>query len=106
MSEDPFERRHWVDRFVLVFVRESTLWPVALVVIGHAIAFLGPLMLWSVRDGLRLATVTLVLLVLLSLAAMAWELRRAGPGALTGLLASTWALSLAAAVVADRYGLF
>ncbi len=106
MSEDPFDRPHWLDRYVLVFVRESTLWPVALVVIGHAVAFLGPLMLWSVRDGQRLATVTLVLLALLSLAAMAWELRRRGPGALNGLLGSTWALSVAAAVIADRHGFF
>ena len=106
MSEDPFEQRHWVDRYILVFVRESTLWPVALVVIGHAVAFLAPLMRWSVRDGERASTVTLVVLVVLSLAAMGWELRRRGLGALAALLGSTWALSVAGAVVADRYGFF
>lgn len=106
MSEDPFTGRSWVDRYILVFVRESTLWPVAMVVIGHAVAFLGPLMLWSVRDGQSLATGTLVFLVLSSLAAMGWELRRSGLGALNGLLVSTWALSVAGALVADHYGFF
>lgn len=105
MSVDPFEGPTWVDRFVLVFVREPTLWPVLVVVVGHAIAFLAPLFLWSLRDRGTTAIVTLVVLVGLSGTAGRWELQRRGPGALTGLLASTWVLSAAAAWVADHYQL-
>jgi hypothetical protein len=103
MSGDPFEGPSWVDRFVLVFVREPTLWPVLLVVIGHVVAFLGPLLLWSVRDGGRTASAVLALLLSLSLAAGVWELRSRGLGALTGLLLASWAASAGAAVAAHHY---
>lgn len=105
MSEDPFEAASRVDRWILVFVREPTLWPVLLVVIGHAVALVGPLFLWAIRDGRSGPAVTLVLLAALSVAGIVWELRRRGPGALTGLLLSTWTLSAAAAVAANRYEL-
>lgn len=93
-----------IDRWVLVFVREPTLWPVLLVVVAHAVAFLGPLLLHVFRDGGAFAAAVLALLAGLSVAGLAWEWRRRGVGALTGLLAATWALSGAAALAADRFG--
>jgi hypothetical protein len=102
---DPFAGPSRVDRWLLVFVREPTLWPVLLVVIGHAIALLAPLLLWAIRDGQRGPGWTLALLALPCVAGISWELRDRGPGALTGLLFSTWALSVAAAIASDHYHL-
>ena len=102
---DAFEGPSRIDRWILVFVREPTLWPVLLVVIGHAVALMAPLLLWALRDGQRGPALTLLLLGAVSAAGVVWELRRRGPGALTGLLASTWALSGAGALLANRYDL-
>jgi hypothetical protein len=102
---DPFEAPSRVDRWLLVFVREPTLWPVLLVLIGHAVVLLAPLFLWAFRDGQGGSACTVVLLAAASVAGIAWELRDRGPGALTGLLLSTWTLSAAAAVAADHYRL-
>jgi hypothetical protein len=105
IPSDPFESPSRVDRWLLVFVREPTLWPVLLVVIGHAGALVAPLMLWAFRDGQRGSAWTLALLTVASVAGITWELRDRGLGALTGLLLSTWALSVAAAVAANHYHL-
>ena len=103
--KDAFDGPTRIDRWILVFVREPTLWPVMLVVIGHAVALLAPLMLFAYRDGQRGSAVTLAVLGIPCLAGVVWEIRRRGPGALTGLVASTWSLGVAAALTADQYGL-
>ena len=102
---DPFASPSKVDRWLLVFVRESTLWPVLLVLVGHAVALVAPLLLWAGRDGESGPAWTLGLLALPCAYGIAWELKSRGPGALTGLILSTWGLSVAAAIAADRYGL-
>ena len=102
---DHFAGPSRIDRWLLVFVREPTLWPVLLVVVGHAIALLAPLLLWAIRDGQSGPAWTLALLALPCVAGTAWELRHRGPGALTGLILSTWGLSAATAIAADHYHL-
>lgn len=97
----------WVERFVLVFVRESTLWPVLLVLVGHAAAFLGMAMLLGLRDRRIAALLALALLAVGSLRAASVEiaaLRR--PGALTGLIASVWLSSAALAWLAHHNEVF
>ncbi len=97
----------WVEGFVLVFVRESTLWPVLLVLVGHAAAFLGMAMLLGLRDRRISALLLLALLAVGSLRAAAAEisaLRR--PGALTGLLAGVWVTSAGLAWLAHHHGVF
>jgi hypothetical protein len=97
----------WVDRFVLVFVRESTLWPVLLVLIGHAAAFLGMAMLLGLRDGRIPSLLLLALLAVASLRASAVEFgARRRPGALTGLIGSVWLASAGLAWLAHHYGVF
>lgn len=106
-AESTFDGPHWVDRWILPFVREPTLWPVLVVVIGHAIALAAPLLLLAVRDGSGGAAASLALLGLASLAIALLELRRRGRlGPLAGLLLTTWLLSAAAAWAADRFGIF
>jgi hypothetical protein len=97
----------WVDRHILLYVREPTLGPVLFVVIGHVVAFLGPALLLAVRDRHTLSTGVLVLSALATGAVIVWEVRRAHrPGALTAVLTVTWILSGGLAVVAHRTGIF
>ena len=91
---DAFRGYSRVERALLPFLREPTLWPVLLAVIAHAIALVGPLLVIVWRDP-RPGWPALGLLLLgsLSAAAVRVELRDRGrPGPIAGLLAATWSL--------------
>jgi hypothetical protein len=108
-AEPPSEPapRDWVDRFILPFVREPTLWPVLIVLIAHAVAFIGPALLFAVRDGGRGWTVVLAGLALLSLGVVRFEWRRDHRlASLTAVTAITWAGSAAFAWVSHRTHIF
>ena len=97
----------WAERWLLPFVRDSTLWPVLLVVIAHAAAFLAPALLLALRDRRIPAQAALLLLAAFTVDSVWRELRRRGRvGALNGVVLCTWLLSVVLAVVADRYGIF
>lgn len=108
MSAEPSqELPAWVERFVLVFVRESMLWPVLLVLVAHAAAFLGMAMLLALRER-RIPALAALALLLVGSARVVWfevSLRRR-PGALTWLLAVVWSSSAALAWLAQHYGAF
>ncbi len=96
-----------VDRLLLPFVDEPTLWPVLLVVVGHAVAFAAPVLLLALRDGRAAGFAGLTALLLPTAATLGYEVRRRGrPGALSGVWLATWVASGCAAAVADHYGLF
>ena len=104
---DDEEEGDWVDRFVLVFVRESTLWPVLFVIIGHVVVFTAPVLLLSMRDGRPSAFVALALLLFFSVQIVRADWSRGGRlAALSVLVAVVWALSLAAAWLANDTGIF
>jgi hypothetical protein len=104
--EEP-EPRDWVDRFILPFVREPTLWPVLIVLVAHVVAFLGPAMIFAVRDGGRGSMAVLALLAALSALVVRFEWRREGrPSALTALTVTTWAASIAFAYLAHHTHIF
>lgn len=106
-AKEPEEGVDRVERYVMPFVREPTLWPVLIVLLAHAAAFVAPAMIFAVRDEGRGSAVVLLVLALLSAAVVRFEVRRRGrPASLTAVLGVTWALSVALAVVADRAGLF
>ncbi|MDJ0868050.1 MAG: hypothetical protein QNK03_18235 [Myxococcota bacterium] len=93
-----------LERGLLPFVREPTLWPVGLVLLAHAWAFLAPLMLFATRDGKPLAAALLVLAALPTLAALRWEWRERGrPAVLSAVAAATWLGSAVAALAAGHY---
>ena len=101
------EPRDWVDRFILPFVRESTLWPVLIVLVAHVVAFVGPAMIFAVRDEGRGSMAVLAVLVVLSALVVRFEWRREGrPAALTALTAVTWVSSAAFAWLANRTHIF
>jgi hypothetical protein len=79
---------------------------VLLVLIGHAVALIGPMLLLAVRDGRPGAWGVLGVLALLSLACLRFELRRQRrPGALSAVVSATWLLGVALAALGHRYAL-
>jgi hypothetical protein len=97
----------WAERWLLPFVRDSTLWPVLLVVIAHAAAFLAPALLLALRDRRIPAQAALLLLAAFTINGVWGEIRRRGRvGALNVVVLCIWLLSAVLAVVADRYGIF
>ena len=106
-EEHPFDGPTWIDRVVLPFVREPILWPILLVVIGHAAAFGAPMLLMGVRDRSLPALGAAALLAVMSVGGIRAERRLRGHiGAFSAILLSTWALSLACAWIAHRYEIF
>jgi hypothetical protein len=106
-ERDAFDGPSWVDRWLLPFVREPTLWPVLLVVIGHAMAIIAPLLLLAVRDRSVPASVALLGLVAVSGVTVRFDLRRSGrPAALSWVVLVTWLGSGAVAWLAHRTGAF
>jgi Ni/Fe-hydrogenase subunit HybB-like protein len=97
----------FVERWIAPFLREPMLWPVAIVVVAHAVAFLAPVLLLALRDRRLAALGALTGLLVLSGAAVRSELARLHrPGVVCGLLGATWALSVVAAITAHRTGIF
>jgi hypothetical protein len=96
-----------LERWVLPYLREPTLWPVLLVVMGHAAAFLAPMMLLGLRDRRGPALAALLGAAGLTGAGVRAESRAVGrPGAFSVALAATWLLAAGAAVAAHRYKIF
>jgi len=105
--EDEDEGRDRVDRFVLVFVRESTLWPILIVIVGHMVVFIAPVMLIAARELRPSALVAMAVLVWLSVNLVRYDRRRAGRlSQLTALALVVWTLSVVTAVAAHWYGIF
>ncbi|MDH3210981.1 MAG: hypothetical protein OEM05_00680 [Myxococcales bacterium] len=97
----------WAERWLLPFVHDSTLWPVLLVVIGHAAAFLAPALLLAVRDRRLAAQAAVLILAALTVTSVWQEVRQQRrPGALNGVILCVWLLGGVLAVLADRYGVF
>lgn len=105
--EDPEQHLPFAERWIAPFVREPMLWPVGLVAVAHAVAFLAPVLLLSLRDRKLSALGALALLLVASGDAVRREIaRRRRPGVVCGLLAAIWALSALAAFAAHRTGIF
>jgi hypothetical protein len=101
------EETSFIEQRLLPVLRETTLLPLWLVVAGHIMAFVVPTLLLAVRDRRLAAQAALLLVVFLSGSAIRAEIRqRAGMGLLSGLVLALWIASVAAAVAADRLGIF
>ena len=110
-SDEPGSEREptgelWVDRWILPAVRESTLFPLLLVVIGHVVAFAAPALLFAVRDRHTGARVALLALAVLTFGCVRFEIRRHHrPDLLSAILLATWLVSAVVAWACNRYGL-
>ena len=78
-----------------------------IVLIAHAVAFLGPAILFAARDGSRGSWTVLALLALLSALVVRFEWRRDHRlAALTAVTAITWLASAAFAWLSHETGIF
>lgn len=96
----------WIDRYVYPAVRESTLFPLLLVVIGHVVAFIAPALLFAVRDRSFASMIALFGITVLSVQCVRFEVARSGrPDVLSWILLATWLVSGATAWACDHYQL-
>ena len=106
-APDADEKLPFTERWIMPFVREPLLWPVTIVLVAHAIAFLAPIQILALRDRRIAALAALALLLVLSGTAVRKELARIHrPGVVCALLGVTWGFAAVLAVVADRTGIF
>ena len=97
----------WVDRWILPALRELTLLPLVLVVVGHVVAFAAPMLIFALRDGRIGAQMAVFGLVGLTFGCVRFEVRRHGrPGLLSAWIGATWLAAIAAAWACSRYSLF
>lgn len=96
----------WIDRYLLPAIRESTLFPLLLVVIGHVVAFIAPALLFSLRDRSFGAMFALFAIGVLTVQCVRFEVGRHGrPDVLSAIIGATWVASGAAAWACDHYHL-
>ena len=92
------------ERHLRVFLEEPALWPVLLAGLGA----LGAVLAWMLATALRSRNVVLLLgvavLIVASGELVRRDLRGARPGLRGGLLLALWAVAIAVALVAGRYG--
>jgi hypothetical protein len=97
----------WVDRWILPALRELTLLPLVLVVIGHVVAFVAPTLVFAIRDRNIGAQMAVFGLIALTFGCVRFEVRRNGrPALLSGWIGGAWLAAIAAAWACDRYSLF
>jgi len=97
----------WVERWILPALRESTLLPIALVVVGHIVAFVAPTLIFALRDRRLGAQIALFGLITLTFGCVRAEVRRCGrPGLLSAWIGGAWIAAIAAAWACNRYSLF
>jgi len=94
-----------VDRWVMPYVRDSTLWPVLLVVMAHVMAFVAPVLLYAIRDHHLAAFAALAGTLYLTFGVIRYDVRRSRrPAALSIIVLVIWAASIAAAYYGNRTG--
>ncbi len=90
---------------MLPYVRNPSLWPVLVALLGHVVIVIAPLMLAVWRVGSVAAGVVLVALAALTLGACVVEARALKrPGGVGVSLALTWAAALGVAWLAESTG--
>ena len=102
-DEDP----HGVDLWIMPYIRDSSLWPVLIVLIAHVVAFVTPVLLYAVRDARIGPMIAIGVLAILTVKGFRWEMRtRLAFGAISWLIVVCWTASAIAAYFADRSNFF
>jgi len=101
------ERGSFIEDKIVPLIVEPTLGPVWVVLVAHTAAFGAWSLLIALEQGRIWAYLGSFGLFWLTGSASAGEIRQRGrPGAVTALVAITWATTLAFTVAARRWGIF
>ena len=96
----------WVDRWILPALRELTLLPIVLVVVGHLVAFVAPMLIYALRDRSLGAQIAVLGMLALTFECARFEFRRHGrPALLSAWIGATWLASIAAAWACNHYSI-
>jgi len=99
------EPTHFVDRWILPYVEDSSLWAVLFVLLAHIVAFIAPVVLFAWRDRNVGAMVVAVAMLYGSGLTVRWEYRRSGrPSTLSVLVAIVWVFGGLGAYFGDKHG--
>jgi len=97
----------WVQTWILPYINEPVLYPVAFALIGHVVMLIAPMMLFVHRHRSTNSIVILTLLAVGSAALVRFEFKyRRMPGPVTVVVALTWMSSAGLAWISDYYGVF
>ena len=97
----------WVQTWVLPYLQDRALWPVAFALLGHVVVVLVPLMLWAIRSLNPIPMLAIALMLVASVHASIIERRAIGRSSVVAIaLFLLWAVSVGVAWVTDRTGIF
>jgi len=96
----------WVETWVMPYLEDSALWPVAFALLGHVVVVIVPVMLLVWRGSVP-AVAPLLLLLSGSAYLLHMEFRaKRRPGVLSVAVLLTWGSSVPLAYVAETTGVF
>lgn len=103
---DSFRGRTRLERAVLPYLREQTLWPVLVAILVHVIALLAPLLVLGFRDGHGWSLFGVGVFAVASLSLVALDVRERGrPGLVAGFFAMVWLLCGVGAFAVLHFGI-
>lgn len=103
-QDDRADQSPTFERFIMHYFESSVLWPVVVVVVGHAVALASFALLFAVRERKVSGIVATAALLYGSFLALRWEYRKHGhAGIIALLLAITWILSALTAYFGHLY---
>jgi hypothetical protein len=101
---DTFRGGSRIERALLPYLREQTLWPVLVAVLAHVVALVAPLLVLTLRDGHPWAALAVAVFGIATGVGVGFEVRdRRRPGLVSALLAATWLLCGAGAFAGVYY---
>ena len=104
-ADEPADSR--VERLLRPFVEDTMLWPVGIVILAHAIAFMTPVLVMGLRDRRPVFLLALFLMIGMTVVHIGERVRgQGGVGVTGGALLSIWVGAGAAAWLSAHYGLF
>lgn len=103
--QDPRVPRSFSEH-LLEYLRDPSLWPVAIVALAIFVTLLATILLVALRSRDRFVLMALVALAGITLDLVVREIRARGPGPTSLLAGVLWGLSAAAAAVAVATGLY
>ena len=102
--DDRADQSPTFERFIMHYFESSALWPIVVVVVGHAVALASFALLFAVRERKFSGIIAMAILLYGSFLALRWEYRKHGhAGIIAALLAITWILSALTAYFGHVY---